>query len=159
MVQNVNANNSSGYGKVTRAGETPDGRAAYTVTDPNGKVIGALSIAEKDCDSFERSYKDIMEAAPKLEQYMKTHTEADLKQAQKKGRWITAIGAFTGGIIPAVLVKKPEKGIVKFLATLAGTIVGLIAGAKVAKKVTVPPGAEQMARATENIQKLDIKPL
>ena len=157
MVQNVGT--GSNYGSINRVGQTADGRVVYQVKDPNGKVAGGLSVAQADCDRFERSYKDITEAAPKVEEYMKTHTQSDLKDAQKKGRWITAGGAFVGGIIPAVLVHKPDVWIVQFLCTAAGTIAGLFVGSRIARKVAIPPGAEQMARATQEISKLDVRPI
>ncbi len=156
MVQNIGAGNK--YGSINRVGQTKDGRIVYQVTDPDGKISGGLSVAPADSDRFERSYKDIMEAAPKVEQYMKTHTQDDLKNAQKKGRWITAGGAFIGGIIPAVAIHKLNT-FPKILCTLAGTIAGLFVGAKIAGKATVPPGAEQMAKATQELSKLDIQPI
>lgn len=160
MVQNTSfrSNPTSSYGEINRMGTTPDGRVVYQVKDGNGKIAGGLSVAPNDCDKFERAYVEILDAAPKLEKYMQTHTEEDLKQAQKKGRWITAIGAFTGGIIPAALIKSDIK-ILKIACAAAGTIAGLFAGAKIAKKVTIPPGAEEMSKATQEISKLDIKPL
>lgn len=156
MVQNVGSK-QGGYGSIDRVGTSPDGRVIYKVTDPNGKVAGGLSVAPNDCDRFEHSYKSIMEAAPKVEKYMKTHTEEDLKKSQKKGRWITAIGAFTGGIIPAVLIRQPKK-LVKILATAAGSFAGLFAGAAIARRTTIPPGVEEMTRASQELSKLDIKP-
>ena len=156
MVKNVGTGND--YGSISRVGQTVDGRVVYQVTDRNGKIAGGLSVAPTDSDRFERSYKEIMEAAPKVEEYMKSHTQADLKDAQKKGRWITAGGAFVGGIIPAVTLHKPNT-FVKILCTLGGTLAGLFAGARIARKVVVPPGAEQMAKATQELQKLDIKPI
>lgn len=158
MVQSVNSavNKNSAYGEISRVGTTRDGRVIYQVLDSSGKIAGGLSVSPNDCDKFERSYRDIMEAAPKLEKYMQTHTEEDLKKAQKRGRWITGIGAFAGGIIPAVLIKKPRK-YVKILATAAGTFAGLFAGLSISRKVTIPPGAEQMSRASQEISKLDIR--
>ena len=156
MVNNVGANAQNPYGAINKVGMTQDGRVVYQVVNPEGKVQGGLSVAAADCDTFERSYKDIMEAAPKLEKYMQTHTEDDMKKAQKKGRWITAIGGFTGGIIPVILTKN-YRTFVQIICTAAGVIAGLFAGAKVAQKVSVPPGAEQMTRASQEISKLDIQ--
>ena len=158
MVQNVGSQGGNMYGSIDRAGSTPDGRVIYKVTGADGKVAGGLSVAPADCDRFERSYKDIMDAAPKLEKYMQTHTQEDVKRAQKKGRWITAGAAFVGGIIPAVAIRKPGK-LVKILATLAGTVAGLFTGLQIARKTTVPPGAEQLSKATQEISKMDIKPV
>lgn len=157
MVQNV-SQKQGGYGSIDKVGTSPDGRVIYKVTDPKGNVAGGLSVAPNDCDRFERSYKSIMDAAPKVEKYMQTHTEDDLKKSQKRGRWITAIGAFTGGIIPAVVIHKPKTW-VKFVITAAGTIAGLFLGTAIAKKTTIPPGMEEMSRASQELSKLDIKPI
>jgi len=160
MVQNVGnkSNSASPYGSIDRVGTTQDGRVIYRVVDPNGKIAGGLSVAAKDSDTFERSYNQIMEATPKLEKYMQTHTKDDIKKAQKRGRWISAIGAFTGGIFPATLIKN-QKQWVKIVSTIGGTIAGLFVGLQIAKKATVPPGAEEMTKASQAISKLDIKPI
>ena len=161
MVQNVGSSNNpnKSYGEISRVGTSPDGRVIYKVVDPSGKVAGGLSVSPNDCDKFERVYNNVMEAAPKFEKYMSTHTKEDLKKNQKRGRWITGIGAFIGGILPAVLIKKPDKKIIKILATLAGTTVGLFAGVSVAKKVVIPPGVEEMSKATHEMSKLDVRPI
>ena len=158
MVQNVGSQNGNMYGSIERAGSTQDGRIIYQVKGADGKAAGGLSVAPNDCDRFERSYNQIREAAPKLEKYMQTHTQEDVKKAQKKGRWITAIGAFTGGIVPAVALHKPNF-FIKLLCTVGGTVAGLFAGLKIAQKVTIPPGAEEMSKAAQEISKLDIKPI
>ena len=158
MVQSVN-NMANRYGSVEKVGQTNDGRVVYKVTDPNGNVSGGLSVAQSDCDKFEHSYTNIINSAPKVEEYMKTHTQEDLKQAQKKGRWITAIGAFIGGIIPAIVIHKPDNWLFKILCTAAGTFAGLFLGGQVAAKVTIPPGAKEMAKATQELSKLDIRPI
>ena len=161
MVQNVSSSNNTNksYGEISRVGTTPDGRVIYKVIDASGKVAGGLSVSPNDCDKFERVYQNVMEAAPKFEKYMSTHTQEDLKKNQKKGRWITGIGAFIGGILPAVLIKKPDIKILKILATLAGTVAGLFAGVSIAKRVVIPPGVEEMSKATQEMSKLDIKAL
>lgn len=156
MVNNVSAGAQNQYGAINRVGMTQDGRVVYQVVNPEGKIQGGLSVAAADCDRFERSYNDIMEAAPKLEKYMQTHTEDDMKKAQKKGRWITGIGAFAGGLTTIFLTKNCKTWL-QILCTAAGTIAGLVGGAKVAQKVSIPPGAEQMTRASQEISKLDIK--
>jgi len=158
MVQNASLNGKNPYGSIQRVGAAQDGRVVYQVINPDGKVAGGLSVAPMDCDKFERSYSEIMEAAPKLEKYMQTHTEEDLKKAQKKGRWITIIGAAVGGLIPAIAIKS-GRFIVQGLCTAVGLGAGLFAGAKIAQKVSIPPGAEQMSRASQEISKLDIKPV
>ena len=85
MVNQVGFKSQSSYGEIKRIDTTPEGRVIYQVTAPDGQVAGGLSVAANDCDKFERSYEAMMEAAPKLENYMKTHTEEDLKSNQKKG--------------------------------------------------------------------------
>lgn len=159
MVQNASLNGKNPYGSIQRVGAAQDGRVVYQVINPDGKVAGGLSVAPMDCDKFERSYSEIMEAAPKLEKYMQTHTEEDLVKAQKKGRWITIIGAAVGAITTAFATKNLKRTFVQGLLTVSGMGLGLVAGAKVAQKVSVPPGAEQMSRASQEISKLDIKPV
>lgn len=156
MVQNVS--NQNPYGSIDRVGMTQDGRVVYKVTDGNGEIAGGLSVAQKDCDMFERSYRDVMEAAPKLEQYMKTHTEEDMKRQQKRGRWIIGGSALIGGLIPALTSHFiTQKTVWQALMTLAGTVAGLFVGIKVGTKAMTPPGAEQMTRATQTLSKLDIQ--
>ena len=160
MVQNINAQKQSQYGSIDRVGTSPDGRGIYQVIGNDGKIAGGLSIAQKDCDTFERSYQNILEAAPKLEQYMKTHTEDDIKNLQKKGKWIIGGGALLGGLIPALTSHKlTGNTFLQVLITIAGTVVGLFAGAKIGAKVMTPPGAKEMSEATKTISKLDIQPI
>lgn len=159
MLNEINFKAQGAYGSIDKIGTSPDGRVIYQVVDPDGKVAGGLSVAPNDCDKFEHSYKSIMEAAPKVESYMKTHTQEDVKSLQKKGRWITGISACIGGLIPAIFIHKPDNWFIQFLFTLAGTIAGGFGGLQIAKKVSVPPGAEEMSKASKEISKLDIKPI
>lgn len=158
MVQGVGS--KSQYGAIQKVGSTDDGRVVYQVVGSDGKVAGGLSVAQKDCDTFERSYNSIMNAAPKLEEYMKTHSEEDIKNLRKKGRRITGIGALIGGLIPAFTAHRiTENGWIQAGLTLVGTIAGLIAGGRIGAKITTPPGAKEMTIATQAISKLDIQPL
>ena len=157
MVSSVGSNSQNQYGSINKVGSSKDGRIIYQVVGTDGKVKGGLSVAPTDCDKFEHSYKSLMNAAPKVEKYMQTHTEADLKKQQKKGRRITGISAFTGGIIPAVFIRKPDNFWVQLLCTIAGAATGFFAGLKIAKRITVPPGAEEMSIASRELSKLDIK--
>lgn len=156
MVKNVS--NQNPYGSIDRVGMTQDGRVVYKVTDGNGDIAGGLSVAQKDCDMFERSYRDVMEAAPKLEKYMQTHTEEDIKKQQKKGKWIIGGSALVGGLIPALTSHYiTGKTWVQALITLGGTIAGLFVGIKAGTKAMTPPGADQLSRATQTLSKLDIQ--
>ena len=159
MVNSVGINNQNPYGSINKVGTSNDGRVIYQVVGADGNVKGGLSVAPNDCDKFERSYQSLMEAAPKVEKYMKNHTEEDLKKLQKKGRRITGLSAFAGGIIPAILIHKPDKFLVQLLCTTAGAAAGFFTGLQIAKKITIPPGAEQMSKASKEMSKLDIKPL
>ncbi len=160
MVQNVSSQPQNSYGSISKVGTTQDGRVVYKVTDANGQVAGGLSVAQKDCDKFERSYKDVMEAAPKLEKYMQTHTEEDVKNLQKKGKRIIGFSALIGGLIPALTSHFiTEKPWIQAILTIGGTIAGLMIGSKAGAKAVTPPGAEQMTRATQTLSKLDIQPV
>lgn len=156
MVQNVNS--QSQFGTINKIGNTPDGRVVYQVVNPNGQVAGGLSVAQKDCDTFERSYNTMIAAAPKLEKYMQTHTEEDIKSLQKKGKWIIGGSALVGALIPAIATYK-MKLFPQILITLAGTVLGLIGGIKIGAKVMTPPGAAELNKATQEISKLDIQPI
>lgn len=161
MVQNVNSSgNQNQYGSINRVGTSSDGRGIYQVLNGDGKVAGGLSVAAKDCDTFERSYNKMIEAAPKMEKYMQTHSEEDIKKLQKKGKWMVGGGALIGGLIPLFFSHKvTEKLGWQILMTVGGTILGLFAGAKIGAKVMTPPGAKDMTEATQTISKLDIQPI
>jgi hypothetical protein len=156
MVQNVNS--QSQFGTINRVGNTPDGRVVYQVVNPNGQIAGGLSVAQKDCDTFERSYNTMMNAAPKLEKYMQTHTEDDIKRLQKKGKWIIGGSGLVGALIPAIATYK-MKTWQQILISLGGAIIGLIGGIKIGSKVMTPPGAAELNKATQEISKLDIQPI
>lgn len=155
MVQNIS--NQNPYGSINRVGQTNDGRVIYQVTDPTGKEAGKMSVAQADCDVFEKSYKDIMESVPKLQKYAEKHSSPDdMKKVQSRSRWITASFAVVGGLIPMIKTKGATWKQVLF--TLCGTVAGLAAGIATSYAVTAPPGAAKMAKATKAISKLDIRP-
>lgn len=159
MVQNISQAQNP-YGSINRIGTTPDGRVVYKVMDGNGDIAGGLSVAQKDCDTFERTYNDIMTAAPKLEKYMQTHSEEDIKRLQKRGKRIIGGSALVCGIIPALFSHKlTSNKWLQVAMTLGGTFIGLFAGVKIGTKVMTPPGANEMSKATKTLSSLDVQPI
>ena len=57
-----------------------NGRVVYQVIDGNGQEAGKMSIPQKDCDVFEKSYKDIIETAPKLQKFAEKHSSEDSRK-------------------------------------------------------------------------------
>ena len=89
MVQNV-ANQGSAFGGISRIGTTQNGRIIYEITDYNGNEAGKMTVPMQDADTFEKSYQDIMETAPKLQKYALEHSsEQDMKK-----RKIVALALF-----------------------------------------------------------------
>ena len=89
-MKNVSMQASQNYGSINRIGRTPDGRIVYQATEPNGKVAGRISVAQKDCDLFEKSYKDILETAPQIQRYTQTTSPDDMAKKQKKQNGLLA---------------------------------------------------------------------
>ena len=162
MAQNISMQSNQGYGAIKRVGRTQDGRIVYQATEPNGKVAGHISIAQKDCDLFEKSYRDIMESAPKIQKYAQTTSPDKMAKNQKKAKWIVGLSTAIGGGLPLFLIKgKPGfwHGLLQAAATLGGCIAGLGIGSVVAQRVALPPGASKFAQATKNLSKIDVRPV
>ena len=159
MVQNVsNVQKNNDFGNVKRVGETSNGRVIYQIADADGKVAGKVSIANKDCDIFEKSYRDIEEVAPKLQDYaLKNSSPEKIEKKKKLSKRIRLFSTLIGFALPAILIKKGSTW-KKGLLTLAGTLSGLIGGSFLAVKATTPPGAMKFAKATNNLNKIDIQP-
>lgn len=154
MVQNIGA-----YGAINRVGTTENGRAIYQVIDGDGKEAGKMSIPQKDCDVFEKSYRDIIETAPKLQKFAEKHsTEESRKNLKKTSNWITGLCTAAGAGI-AIFKTTNLKTWKQVLITLGGTIAGLAAGMGISFAVTSPPGIMKFNKATQNISKLDIQPI
>ena len=66
MIQNPSINN---YGSINKIGSTNNGRVIYEVKDGNGATAGKLSVAQPQCDIFERSYNEMMAAAPETQKF------------------------------------------------------------------------------------------
>ena len=160
MVQSVSSQGQGRYGAINRIGMTNNGRIIYQVIDPSGQEAGKMSVAQKDCDKFERSYKDIMETAPKLQRYAQTTSPAQMEKKQKQAKWIVLGGTVLGGILPLLKIKcKGFWGFIKATGlTLLGAGAGAAGGLFVASKVATPPGAAKFTKATQTISKLDIQP-
>lgn len=159
MTQAINSNPvANGYGTINRIGSTQDGRNVYQITDPTGKESVKLSVAQQDSDKFEKSYNEIMEAAPKLQKFAQTTTPEKMQKRQSAGKWIIGICTAIGGGIPLIKAKCGGKTWKQALVTLAGTIAGFICGTIISVKTTTPPGTIQLTNATKTLSKLDIKP-
>ena len=115
MVQNVSANNQqSRYGMINRIGATPDGRIVYQLVEPTGQIAGKISVARKDCDLFEKSYRDVLEAAPQIERYSKNVSPDQMAKKQRAAKWIVGLSTAIGGGIPLFAIKtNPVKLIFK----------------------------------------------
>ena len=159
MVQNV-TNQNNGYGSINRIGTTENGRGVYQVSDADGKVKGRLSVAAKDCDTFEKSYKTILNAAPKLQKFAESTTPEEMQKKRKKSLWTIGILGAIGASVPIYLTRNLTgnwKVLKQSLAALGGAIVGLGSGIFAAKKSMTPPGAQELTEASKVISTLDIQ--
>lgn len=163
MVQGISnqAQSPNGYGSINRVGRTNDGRVVYQVVDAEGKEAAKMSVAQRDSDTFEKSYKTIMDSAPKMQKYAETTSPEEMKKKQSQAKWIIAGCGLLGGIFP--LLKSKGNGFwgaMKQLGlTLLGTGAGLVGGIYIAGKMVTPPGVAEFTKATQTISKLDIQPI
>lgn len=147
------------YGSIQRAGTTESGRVLYRVMDSEGKEAGGLSVAGTDTDKFEKAYKDIMDAAPKIQKYVtENSSEADIKKRRMLSRAIVATGGIVGAVVPAALTRKAST-LRQILTTVGGIVAGLSAGFAASLAATTPPGTYKFARASRTFAKLDIQPI
>ncbi len=147
------------YGNIQRIGASENGRVLYRVIDSNGQEAGKLTVAGKDTDKFEQSYRDIMEAAPKIQKFVtENSSEEDIKKRRMTSRLITGGGALAGLVVPIALTRKAST-LKQILSTVAGLVVGLSAGFAASLAVTTPPGTYKFAKASRTISKLDIQPV
>ena len=156
MVQNVSTQQPNNFGVIDRIGTTNNGRVIYQVVDKSGKIAGKMSVAQKDCDTFERSYSQIMRAAPKMQAYMQNTPPEKLAKKQKMAKWIMGGGALLGGLWPALKAKGTFKQIA---LTILGSGAGLLAGMFCSSKMLTPPGSQEFIEASRAISKLDIQPV
>lgn len=159
MVNGITGFKQNSYGNIQKIGATENGRAIYRVIDSEGKEAGRLSVAGADTDKFESAYRDIMDAAPKIQKYVtENSSEADIKKRRNTSRAIVGIGGLVGAAIPVVLTRKAST-LKQILATVTGVVAGLTAGFATSLAVTTPPGTYKFAKASRTFAKLDIQPI
>ena len=163
MVNGINVGltgfKQNSYGNIQRTGTPENGRAIYRVIDSDGKEAGRLSVAGTDTDKFESAYRDIMDAAPKIQKYVtENSSEQDIKRRRNLSRAIVGVGGFVGAAIPILLTRKLST-IKQILATAGGIVAGLSDGFGTSLAVTTPPGTYKFAKASRTFAKLDIQPI
>ena len=159
MVNGITGFKQNSYGNIQRMGSTENGRAIYRVIDSDGKEAGRLSVAGTDTDKFESAYRDIMDAAPKIQKYVTANSsEADIKKRRNISSAIVGAGGFIGAAIPIALTRKAST-LKQILATVTGVVAGLSAGFATSLAVTTPPGTYKFAKASRTFAKLDIQPI
>ena len=159
MVNGITGFKQNSYGNIQKIGSTEHGRAIYRVIDSDGKEAGRLSVAGTDTDKFESAYRDIMDAAPKIQKYVtENSSEADIKKRRNLSRAIVGAGGFIGAAVPIALTRKAST-LNQILATVAGVVAGLSAGFATSLSVTTPPGTYKFAKASRTFAKLDIQPI
>ena len=152
MVQSVNAVNN--FGTLSKLGQTEDGRIVYKITDSPDAPPKTFSVAQKDVAIFEKSYNDIMESAPKLQKYAQKSPK-ELERRKMLSKWIIGVPITLGAGIP--LIKAKGGGLKQALLTIGGAILGATAGILINTFTMTPDGAAKMAKATQNLTKIDIK--
>ena len=159
MVNGITGFKQNSYGNIQKIGSTEHGRAIYRVIDSDGKEAGRLSVAGTDTDKFESAYRDIMDAAPKIQKYVtENSSEADIKKRRNLFRAIVGAGGLIGVAVPIALTRKAST-LQQILATVAGVVAGLSAGFVTSLSVTTPPGTYKFAKASRTFAKLDIQPI
>ena len=159
MVNGITGFKQNSYGNIQKIGSTEHGRAIYRVIDSDGKEAGRLSVAGTDTDKFESAYRDIMDAAPKIQKYVtENSSEADIKKRRNLSRAIVGAGGLIGVAVPIALTRKAST-LQQILATVSGVVAGLSAGFVTSLSVTTPPGTYKFAKASRTFAKLDIQPI
>ena len=158
MVQSIN--NTQSFGLINKIGTSPDGRVVYQVVDISGREAGKMSVAPQDCDKFEKSYQEIVKAAPKLQQFALEHNSPqEMAKRQKTAKRLVGGGALLGFLLPIPFTAKFKKHpvIKQMLVSTAGLIAGLFTGSKLATAFVAPPGSAQLNKASKTLSKLDIQ--
>lgn len=150
----------SSYGNVLRTGRLPNGRVMYSVIDSEGNHAGKLSVPLEQVDTFETSYKEILDTAPKIQAYVKANSSQEsIAKRKNMARGIVAASGVAGFAIPMVILRKSSSITKKILGAVAGIVTGLSAGFIASLSVTTPPGSFTFARATRTLSTLDIQPV
>lgn len=165
MVQNVSSpNQTNQFGTISKIGTTAEGRVIYQLNDAEGKPANKLSVAQAHSDTFEKSFNTILENAPKVQKFQENLTPRQAEKLKTRSKRIKWGATLTGFLVPALFVRakfaKKEwlKSLIQATTTLAGIIAGFISGQLIAAKATTPPGSMEIAKATQTISKLDIRP-
>ena len=158
MVQSVH--NQQPFGLVNKIGTSADGRIVYQVVDTNGQEAAKMSVAPQDCDKFEKSYTDIMEAAPKLQKFVIEHNSPqEMAKRQKMAKRFVGIGALAGFLLPIPFTAKfKNHALLKQMAvSTLGLVAGLFTGSKLATAFVAPPGSAKLEKASKTLSKLDVQ--
>ena len=162
MVQGLNQGISNQFGNLTKIGENKPGRTVYQVQptdDP--KVVKRISVPTENCDSFEKTYNDMMEVAPKLVEFeQKYGTEDAIKKRKKQAAWTLSVPTIVGAGIPLLKGTSGKWGALKnSLLALTGAVVGFAAGLGILKATAPKPeGIDKLKDAMDNMAKLDVQP-
>ena len=161
MVNELSVNLSAkSYGNIVRAGYLPSGRMMYSVIDSQGNKAGKLSLPANEVDTFEESYKKILDSAPKIQAYVKANSSAEsISKRRNMARGIVGTGGILGFAIPLAILRKSSSVTKKILGAVAGIVTGLSAGFIASLGVTAPPGSFEFARARRTLSTLDIQPV
>lgn len=158
MVQNVTSKGLSNFGTIERIGQTDSGRGVYKVTSPDNNSVGKISVAASDIALFEKSYNDMLEAAPKMQEYIQNVTPEKMEKLQRRSKLITW-GTSLGLALPVCLLK--TKGFLKttlhFLGIVVTAFMGAVLGSRIAQKTLSPPGAIELNKASQTMSQLDIQ--
>ena len=164
MVRNLSSQNqANSMGSFQKVGTLPNGRQVYQLLEPDGNVAGKITVAPQQADTFERSFKTVIDNAPKIQEYQDKLTPRAIEKKKNTAKYIKWGATLTGFLVPALFVKpkcnkKWVATLIQVLATFGGTIAGFIGGQLGATKVVMPPGGMEVAKATQTISKLDIQP-
>lgn len=166
MTQNISAQNQANqFGTITKLGTAQNGRVIYQISNAEGTASNKLSVAQVHSDTFEKSYQSIIENASKMQEFQENLTPREAEKLKNRGKnikWALPIIAF---LVPAILVNPKSikkdwiKNLIQSSVTAISTIAGFIAGQIVGTKISSPPGATELAKATQTLSKLDIQPV
>jgi len=152
MVQSISSTNQ--FGTINNLGQSEDGRFIYRVDDPKNGKSNMFSVAQKDAAKFEKSYKDIINVAPKLQHYADMSPK-EVEKRKTTSKFIIGVPITLGILIPMIKVKGST--LKQSLYTLAGGITGAALGLFANNKIMIPDEAVKLSNATKTLSKLDIK--